>query len=229
MARRLFLKWSRRSEHKAKVMRALKLIRLAERPLVMYSGGKDSSVVAHLTARVHKSFVVFHWDYGDALMPRSYEREALLMLADLLADSSPMVVLAKRPHAFEAREIGAQGIGYRAFWGNVSKVIKEFNIKTVISALRAEESIRRSIMTKNIIGEVLKVPNFHVIRDWSWLDVFAYLTSNRLPWHSHYDVRGPLEGWEEVRFVTFFDKEFEHLGTTLVDGVTMPWFRWVKR
>ena len=206
-------------------MRALKLIRLAERPLVMYSGGKDSAVIVHLLSRVHKKFVIFHWDYGEALMPRRYEREAILMLRDLVGRSDPLVVLAKRPRARKAREDFR--IGYRAFWGKVRQVIRTFGVRSVVSSLRAEESVKRAIKTrKEFSFDIEGLPTFYPIRDWSWLDVFAYLAANRLPWHSHYDLRGPLEGWDEVRFVTFFDKEFEYLGTTLVDGVTMPWFRW---
>lgn len=225
-ARRLFLKYARKREHREKVERALRLIERAERPLVLYSGGKDSSVVVHLTSRVHKNYLIFHWDYGETLMPRKYELESLLMLAELTALSDPLIVIAKRPQAHRARE--DHRVGYRAFWGAVDRVIKGFGVESVISSLRAEESHKRKSMTKeDVRKDVGGKLTYHPIKDWSWIDVFAYLASHRLPWHSHYDRRAPLEGWDSVRFVTFFDREFEHLGSTTVDGVTIPWFRWV--
>ena len=39
-----------------------------------------------------------------------------------------------------------------------------------------------------------------------------------------YDKYVAVLGWDRARFVTFFDKEFEHLGSINVDGVLM--WRW---
>ena len=49
------------------------------------------------------------------------------------------------------------------------------------------------------------------ILNWTYVDVWAYIISNNLPYHSTYDLQGEYMGWDEVRFVTFNDPEFEQL------------------
>ena len=227
-ARRAFLAFSKTEEHREKVEKAIEIIESAEPPcLVLYSGGKDSSVVTHLASiNAPRPLIIFHWDYGEIFMPRNYEQETILMLADLITDQDGVeIVLAKRPKSnIENAEV-SHIYGHRAMRGTLAKVIRDFRINTILSSLRAEESNRRRAWTKR--GErFMGVATLHPIAEWKWLDVFSYLASNFLPWHSHYDLRGPIEGWENLRFASFFDPEMDSFGATNVDGLLLPRWRW---
>jgi 3'-phosphoadenosine 5'-phosphosulfate sulfotransferase (PAPS reductase)/FAD synthetase len=50
--------------------------------------------------------------------------------------------------------------------------------------------------------------NAFPLKDWKTLDIWAYIALNGLPYHSQYDIKNKLMGWEKSRFVTFFDPEF---------------------
>lgn len=60
---------------------------------------------------------------------------------------------------------------------------------------------------------------------WGWRDIWAYIVSRELPYPKLYDVYGPLLGWDKARFVNFFSKRFENLGSPYLDGFFFPQFR----
>ena len=55
--------------------------------------------------------------------------------------------------------------------------------------------------------------------------MWAYIVSHNLKYCSHYDLYAPVIGWDQTRFATFFDPEFEHIGASNVDGVLLPEFK----
>lgn len=78
--RKGFLLHSKSKEYKSKVKYSLQIIREAfegNSCYVSFSGGKDSAVLTHLALSVDSNAWIWHWDYGDDLMPRQIEKEVL--------------------------------------------------------------------------------------------------------------------------------------------------------
>lgn len=219
--------WSKTEEYQGKLKETLNFLTSflseANRPFVMFSGGKDSTVVLHLALRFRRDVWAFHWDYGPYLIPRWLEKEIIQNALEIGVKKNHLIV-RRRPHAETSRENFR--IGYRAFWGVLASLIRERGWDLCVGALRAEESSKRKRMTLKRVQMERGILHIYPIKDWTWKDVWAYIVSNKLPYASTYDKYGPILGWDKVRLVTFFDKEFEHFGSPLVDGLLMPEFRY---
>lgn len=223
--RKTFLMWSRTKEYKAKVVASLEDIRhsvASSRCVVAYSGGKDSTAMTHLVLQVEPDVTVFHWDHGSWLIPRDIEAEivqnaGLLGVTDFIAMSSRSL---EKP---EARTNWR--IWYAVFWSTLARLRKEHGWEKNFVGLRREEGCKRraKIDKHNVMWEV------YPIADWSWLDVWAYIVSNDLPYPRVYDLYAPLLGWDKARFVTFFDMEFEKFGAPYLDGFLQPQYRFVEK
>ena len=64
----------------------------------------------------------------------------------------------------------------------------------------------------------------HPIYNFTWRDVWAYVFRHNVPVPSIYIRYAKLLGWDRVRLVTFFDREFEKYGAPQIDSV-LSW-RW---
>jgi 3'-phosphoadenosine 5'-phosphosulfate sulfotransferase (PAPS reductase)/FAD synthetase len=218
--RRTFLMWSRRPEFAELVTDTrLRLLELTQKNkcCVAYSGGKDSTVLLHLALQVQQDIDVFHWDHGSQLMPREIQAEIIanakqLGAKNLIVETSPAV---------ERGDMRENWRGwYKVFWGSLAKVKKIHGWQMQFVGLRNEESHkRRAKIRKPTKGEA------YPLADWTYLDIWAYIVSNGLPYPKVYDVYGPLLGWDKARFVTFFDLEFEKLGAPFLDGFFFPQYR----
>lgn len=211
--RSMFLSWSRLDRHETLLEKTRKLLQRAfskhENVNVAVSGGKDSLVMLHLSKNIKNNLHVWHWDYG-IFMPRTIEREVLQILENFNLSGNLHV---DRRHSRSR----AAAAGYRAFFATISAHLARNNVTLNLIGLRSEESIARKRRCKDLFETNGNVINMFPLRDWTWKDVWAYIVSNDMPYPSSYDMKGPILGWDQARFVTFFDPEFEHLGGPLLD------------
>lgn len=95
----------------------------------------------------------------------------------------------------------------------LQKHIEQQGIDLCLIGLRREESNKRNIRARKLLekSSFEKVMNAFPLREWTWLDVWAYIVEHTIPYPSSYNKKAKLEGWQYSRFVTFFDPEFENL------------------
>lgn len=216
-----FLMWSKKDVYKQKLSKSLEKIKKFVdnyKCVCAYSGGKDSTVMTHMVLQVDPTVTVFHWDHGSWLMPRHIESEIMENLISLGADNV-VAVSSRRLETPKARTDWR--IWYPTFWGTLAKLRKEYGWEKNFVGLRREEGTKRKakIDKHNIKWEV------YPIADWTWLDIWAYIIANDLPYPKMYDVYGQALGWANARFVTFFDMEFEKFGGPYLDGFFFPQYR----
>lgn len=175
---------------------------------VAFSGGKDSTVLLHLALQGDQNIPIFHWDYG-IFMPRKIENEIQQNLAKLGAKN---VHIRKR-----ISKSSDCKIGYQEFYDAIARLKRNLQLEIALIGLRKEESHRRACkIHQQPKGE------FYPIADWKWVDVWAYIVSNDLPYSSIYDKYAELLGYDRARLVTFFDMEFEKFGSPYLDGFLLP-------
>lgn len=208
--------WSSMDFFAERVYDSLKYIeKITGTPYVAVSGGKDSLVMLHLITRVNKEIKVFHWDYGNDLMPREIEKESL----ECIKQISQNIIYQKR------RSTGRNdsGFGYRSFYAAIDRMIEEYNFTGAFIGLREEESCRRK---SRIRYSKKRFPEYYPLATWKWQDVWAYIVKNNIKYPSVYDIYGGLKGYQNARLVTFFDQEFEFLGSPYIDNFLLPKFKW---
>ncbi len=206
--REYFETWARTEEFRKKVQKAHERLRWVgqnfKNPAVLFSGGKDSTVGVHLALQHFPRLRVFHFVYHPSEIPTDIGRE-ILRNAKLLGIRD--IVIRREKKRLEDD---------RWFFFEVRKFIREYNVDCIISCLRAEESKRRRrLIIKSLYFH--GVPNVHVIKDWTWKDVWAYIISRKLPYLSIYDKYAELVGWDNVRFAGFFYYTQECLNNESVD------------
>jgi 3'-phosphoadenosine 5'-phosphosulfate sulfotransferase (PAPS reductase)/FAD synthetase len=219
----MFLLWGRRPEFRARVESAIAEIRgHVERGkcAVAFSGGKDSTVLLHIALQVDPEIDVFHWDHGSQLMPREIQSEIVTNARGIGAKN----LFVETSMAVEREDMRTNWRGwYQVFWGSLARVNREHGWQTQFVGLRSEEGCKRSAKIKcPTKGEV------YPLADWSYLDVWAYIITCQLPYPKVYDKYGPVLGWDQARFVTFFDGEFEKFGGPFLDGFFFPQYRHKK-
>jgi len=223
--RRTFQLWAETGEYTQRIAEAEAFVEEAlgqfRRPYIAFSGGKDSSVMAHMVLSRAPETTVFHWDYGPYYIPRWLEDEFIenakrLGAKNIRVETSSLYLKEKR----EARNV----IG-RILIGLLGPQMRA-EYDACFLGLRAEESSRRKVRMKSGFYEDDQgITNIFPIRNLTYRDIWAYLINRGLPYASIYDRYGPVIGWDRVRLVTFFDREFEHFGSPTVDGVLMPEFK----
>ena len=217
-----FLMHSRTKEFEEKVLESRRIVRevlIAYKSYIAYSGGKDSLAMLHLIIKEDPSVRELHWDYGRYYVPRWLEREIIRNAKALGADIEVRTSLE-----YEIKKREAIGVLGREFIGSVGREMMERGFECVFLGLRSEESSRRNIRTKKHIKRKEMIECYPIAR-WSWKDVWAYIVSNNISYPSIYDKYSKIYGWDKVRLVTFFDPEFDKFGSSNVDGVLMPEFR----
>lgn len=178
---------------------------------IAVSGGKDSLVMLHLALALKSDCFVWHWDYG-IYMPAEIEAEVVVILRQHFHLIEPQLMIDRRMSRNPESKAG-----YRAFFKAVSDHLARNAVTLNLIGLRAEESCARKRRCASATEQQGHVLNYFPLRAWRWRDIWAYLISRQIPYPKAYDVRGPFLGWDKVRFVTFFDPEFEHLGGEVQD------------
>jgi len=218
--KQIFIKWAKTEEYRYKVKQAKKIIEevIKEyKPYIAFSGGKDSTCLLHLVLQFDPDILVWHWDYGK-YMPREFEKEIIENVRKIGAKN----LRVDTSMAYKWKD----KVFYKTFFGKIQKELaKEYD--AVFVGLRKEESIHRRerIKVQRSLGIIKE---FWPLQDWSWRDVWAYIFSNNLPYHSAYDKYIPLLGWNNTRFATFFDPEFDTFGASNIDGLLLWGWKNVK-
>jgi len=188
-------------------------------PYVAFSGGKDSTVMVHLVLRQKPDIMILHWDYGRYYIPRVYHEEIKRIIKkmgrDLRIETSPLYNSLKR------KAINVLG---REMFGKLIPKLMDEGYNAVFVGLRAEESPKRKRRIK-ADKSLSPIKEFFPLKNWRWLDVWAYLVSNNVPYLSFYDKYCPVLGYDKARFTTLFDPEFDRLGASNIDGVLSWRFR----
>ncbi len=190
-------------------------------PYIAYSGGKDSLVMTHAVLQQYPNTLVFHWDYGPYYMPRDLEIEVIKMAKSIGArnirvDSTGMYKIKKR------EAISVLG---RMLYGRVMPELKAEGHDLAFVGLRAQEGCKRTKRVADLFENDSVLPNCFPVRHMKARDIWSYIISNNLPYCSHYDRYASILGYENVRFCTFFDKEFDKYGNSNIDGVLMTSFK----
>ncbi len=214
-----FQMWSETEEYQRRVEEARIVIKdtLKEykKPYLSFSGGKDSTVMLHLVLQYKEDIPVWHWDYGDQLMPRAFEKEVIEN-----AEKMGVCELIVNKRRGEDARINHK-TGYMQFFSQINKLRKEHGWDVGFVGVRQEESCRRKSLYKSFFLNDCCYPLLKL----TWMDVWACIVSEGLPYVSVYDSYSNLLGYDTSRFVTFFDKEFEHLGMGIIDGLLMSEFK----
>jgi 3'-phosphoadenosine 5'-phosphosulfate sulfotransferase (PAPS reductase)/FAD synthetase len=189
--------------------------------LVSVSGGKDSMAMLHIIAtRIKGDVHVFHWDHGPYLMPREIEREIVENILRVAPRAHVHIRVYRRGFSERARVDWRPW--YAEFFKALEELTKQLKVKYHLLGIRAEEGSRREAR-----GRVVKRKKWvevHPIYYFTWRDVWAYVFKHDAPVPRVYYKYAKLLGWDKVRLVTFFDREFEKYGSPQVDSV-LSW-RW---
>jgi len=215
-----FLIHSKTSEYKENINEAKKIIRNTfqkyQQPYIAFSGGKDSTCMTHLVIQENQDCMVLHWDFGRYYIPRKIHQEIKenikkMEIKNLRIETSEQYEILKR----KAINI----LGKEFIEGLIPRLSEEGYDASFIG-LRTEESYKRKRRIK--AGRSLtEIPEFFPLKNWTWMDVWAYIVENNLPYLSHYDLYAPAIGWDKTRFTTFFDPEFDKYGCQNIDNFLM--------
>ena len=217
-----FQMWSATERFRQKVEEAAVIIKKAlkqyEKPYVAFSGGKDSTCVLSLVLEQKKDVMVFHWDYGK-YMPYWVEYE-VRKNAKKIGARDIRIGTSRR-----YKDEHYKGpVWYKVFFGAIVPALLNDGFDSVFVGLRMEESAGRKNRIQNDVS-LTRMKEFFPIYNWTWMDVWAYIVSRNLPYSVIYDMYAKVEGWDKVRFSTFFDPEMDKFGRSNVDGVLLWKFK----
>ena len=223
-----FLAHSKTSLFKKKVIEAKEIIRDAlkryKKPYIAFSGGKDSTCVLHLVLKFRPNILVYHFYFGKYFVPEDMERQ-VIENAKKIGANRLMVRTSKQYDVLKRDARNVLGRYYK-------KVMEPWFIShgydCSFLGIRKQESAKRNRKVKYGFAMSKKIKEIYPIQDWSWLDVWAYIIGNNLPYLSFYDDYGKVVGYDQVRFTTFFDDEFAKVGSSNIDGILMWRFKNIK-
>jgi len=222
--KKVLIKWSKTDEHHEKIEKARQIVRNAlqiySKPYIAFSGGKDSTCVLHLVLEQCPDIMVLHWDYGPYYIPRWLEKE-FIDNARQIGARNIRIETSEKYMRLGRNAINVLG---REYLGKLIPQLKQEGYDMAFVGLRKEEGNKRRRRIENK-KSISVIPECWPIADWTWKDVWAYIFNRNLPYPSIYNFYAPIVGWDKVRLATFFDPEFDKLGSSNVDGVLMWKFR----
>lgn len=192
------------------------------KPMISVSGGKDSTAMLHLALKhwTGRSVVIWHWDYGAHVMPDRYAAEIIRNTKTVIGESGARLITRRRFYTPDT-------CGMSKMFGNIKHVALDTDRDCTLIGLRAIESRSREKRTRLFrqIDSVTKLPALYPMREWKAGDVWAYVISNSLPYHSSYDAFSRISGGydsERLRFSVFcFDYAGDGMELGLPDGVIL--------
>lgn len=219
-----FLAHSKTSLFRKKIIEANNIIEEAllkfKKPIVAFSGGKDSTCVLDLVLKHSKDVLVYHFYFGKYYVPYELEQQ-IIQNAKKIGAKRILVKTSKQYEILKREAINVLMKYYKKIMEPYF-ITKGYDI--VFLGLRKEESLKRKRKIENsfFVGEIKEI---YPIQNWTWVDVWAYIVVNDLPYLEIYDKYAEILGYDNTRFTTFFDPEFSKLGASNVDGVVMWKFK----
>ena len=215
--REYFITWYDEGRVEEKVNEAVEFaLPYLDEGMVSVSGGKDSMTMLHMLASVKHDLTVFHWDHGRWLMPREVEDEILRNITAV----APNCRLIIRRYSLGEDEVSR--VVWAPWYREFFTTLRTLGFRYHLLGVRADESHRRGVRGRVVNrGRWVEV---HPIYNFTWRDVWAYVFRHNVPVPSIYIRYAKLLGWDRVRLVTFFDREFEKYGAPQIDSV-LSW-RW---
>jgi len=211
-----FLAWYDEGRVNDKVNEAAEFsARYLSEGVVSVSGGKDSMVMLHIIVNKCKKYIdVFHWDHGPALMPRPIEDEIVRNIFKV-AGGARRIIIKKfiKGSSEKAR------VEWRDWYAAFFSTLRSLNYKYHLLGIRADESSKREVRGRIVERE--QWVEIHPIYYFTWRDTWSYVFKHNVPVPTVYFTYAKLLGWDKVRLVTFFDREFEKYGSPQVDNILM--------
>lgn len=221
--REMFLLHGRTPEYRGRIHAAEAVVTAAlrshTRPVVAFSGGKDSLVTAHLVLRQRSDVLVYHWWTGPYMMPDAVEDEVRRNAREIGALNFRWGTSSRYTDPGVSPET-KEKLFNTAYLGGVMRQFRADGYDVVFVGLRAEESNKRARRVRNHVGLGL-MDEVHPVGWLTWMDIWAYIVSNALPYHSLYDVQAPVIGYDRARFGSFFAEKHHAFGTEAVQGVAL--------
>lgn len=174
------------------------------KPVLEYSGGKDSLVLLHLVMQEDNTVPIYnyHPGYGkySKQIYRSQKTHNELMKSAEIAGAMDLRVYNTPFWNGEKYLIGD-------YFPMLFNFMKKRGCDLELLGIRGGESVTRKHRVKGPLIRVegqrrVAFPIRHLTVD----DIWAYIITNDLYYVSHYDKYGPVMGYENVRFTSHFNK-----------------------
>jgi len=219
--REMFEFWAELPEYAARIRAAennIKTILKTEKPVVLYSGGKDSLVLLRMVTQQDDSIPVYYSDSG-----YDYESQQIKMPREM---TNEIIEIGKEAGAKILYSCGHKTPNSKRFFGNLFRVMKKHDCDLELLGIRGGESTRRA---RRVKGPLIQKDGARRVsfplRDLDWRDIWAYLITNNVRYLSYYDKYAAVEGYDNVRLTSRFSQGMVHKGGYYIDCVMMPEYR----
>lgn len=190
------------------------------KPIIEYSGGKDSLVLLHLVMQQNNTIPIYnyHPGYGKYCKQiyRSQKTHNELMRSAEIAGAMDLTVVNTPFWNGEKYLIGD-------YFPMLFNFMEKRGCDLELLGIRGDESVTRKHRVK---GSLIRMENNRrlafPIRHLTVEDIWAYIITNDLFYVSHYDKYGPLVGYDKVRFTSHFNKnELDVGGSFFFDKILL--------
>jgi len=219
--REMFELWAELPEYAARIQEAennIKMILKTEKPVILYSGGKDSLVLLRMVTQQDDNIPVYYSDSG-----YDYESQQIKMPK---AMTDEIIEIGREAGAKILYSCGHKTPNSKRFFGNLFRVMKKHDCDLELLGIRGGESTRR---TRRVKGPLIQRDGTRrvsfPIRYLDWRDIWAYLITNNVRYLSYYDKYAAVEGYDKVRLTSRFSQGMVHKGGYYIDCVMMPEYR----
>lgn len=193
---KFYKEYSKTKEYISKEQEAIQKVRdYGGNSACMFSGGKDSTVLLDILCKHYKPVLyIHHYKFNYDLMPPEYSKKLLknmYVIMEQKADAHKSIYTSRNDTAAD-------------FFMAINKFTKKFNIKTIFSSLRSEESIKRKNLLRKEDIKFQNCRNIPILKDFMVRDIWAYIAKHRVPyldeWYDRPDKRfasfNPKRKWE---------------------------------
>lgn len=226
----LFVLWAESDDYKKRIEEAeinIKQILKTEKPIVLYSGGKDSLVMLRMVMLQDDSVPVYYSDSG-----YDYESQQIKMPKQM---TDEIIEVGKAAGVKILYSCGHKNPSSKRFFGNLFRVMKKHDCDVELLGIRGGESTRRM---RRVKGPLVQMDGTRRVsfplRYLDWRDIWAYLITNNVRYLEYYDQYAAVEGYDKVRLTSRFSRGMIHKGGYYIDCVMMPEYRnerpcdWIK-
>lgn len=220
--KKAFQLWSKQKEYQRRLKHAESMVKdviTRYNCIVLYSGGKDSLVLLDMALKVDPNIPVYHFSAG-----YDYESKQIKQPKQI---TDEIIGIARQLGVKNLYVKGQRDPASKRFFGLLFQVMKDIGATVELLGIRAEESItRRERVTKWLVQKEGQRQVSFPLKWFTWMDIWAYIVSNNLPYFSLYDKYGPLIGYDKVRWSMLFSKfALDKGGSYYLDGVLYPELR----